>query len=335
MLYFGGKLSPSTLSYITPTLKSVQKKPVILTWNKFFGSRLAPVMRDSDCLHECIVTENRSNLQVADAVIFHLSDMRSYDLPSIRLPRQYYIFFTLEPPEYIGTVLFEKYKTKSGQHYKIPDDFFNLTITYRTDADVYTPYGNFLRTEESRRKSELVQHSVKTIFERPNLVLHFVSNCNTPSRREKYIEQLKQHINITQLGECFGKRCSKECADRAIGKHKFYLSFENSVCQDYITEKIYLRLGNLLPVVLKRYFEWTKHWKLEKPNYACRLCKFLNEKNGTVKILPDVRKWWYDEKRCEKPLTSLPAAYNHNILKSTFSYFHYYSFFFAAKVIFH
>ena len=72
-----------------------------------------------------------SNLQVADAVIFHLSDMRSYDLPSIRLPRQYYIFFTLEPPEYIGTVLFEKYKTKSGQHYKIPDDFFNLTITYR------------------------------------------------------------------------------------------------------------------------------------------------------------------------------------------------------------
>ena len=37
-----------------------------------------------------------------------------------------------------------------------------------------------------------------------------------------------------------------------LDEHKFYLSFENSVCRDYITEKIYLRLGKVLPVVLKR-----------------------------------------------------------------------------------
>ena len=30
------------------------------------------------------------------------------------------------------------------------------------------------------------------------------------------------------------------------------MSFENSVCRDYITEKMYDRIGNLLPVVLRR-----------------------------------------------------------------------------------
>ncbi|VDD96952.1 unnamed protein product [Enterobius vermicularis] len=181
---------------------------------------------------------------------------------------------------------------------------------------------------------------VKSIFERPNLVLQLVSNCRTSSRRENYVKQLKRYIRITQLGKCFGGKCSPECETRAISKHKFYLSFENSVCQDYISEKMFRRLGHMLPVVLKRsiysgfipddafiaaddfkcpedlakylrylggnytafskYFEWTKHWKLERENHACLLCKFLNEKNGTVKTLANFREWWYDDKKCEK-----------------------------------
>ena len=35
-----------------------------------------------------------------------------------------------------------------------------------------------------------------------------------------------------------------------LGKYKFYLSFENALCRDYITEKFYLALhAGTLPIV--------------------------------------------------------------------------------------
>ncbi|VDD96748.1 unnamed protein product [Enterobius vermicularis] len=286
VLYFKRKLSPSILSFVNTPLKLSQKKPIILTWTRFFRDDLAVVTRDSECLHECFITEDRSYLRVADAVVFHLFNMRRSDLPLFRLPRQYYIFLTFESPEHRIRTLVKKYKrTKNDQDYQIPDNFFNLTVTYRADSDIYAPYGHFLRIEDNRQRSIGVQYDVKSIFERPNLVLQLVSNCRTPSRRENYVDQLKQYINITQLGKCFGRECSPECETSAISmllmqnccndrkrkfclfhhprfeamsgdfikvphsKHKFYLSFENSVCQDYITEKIFDRLGYMLPVL--------------------------------------------------------------------------------------
>lgn len=35
-------------------------------------------------------------------------------------------------------------------------------------------------------------------------------------------------------------------------EHKFCLSSENSVCRDYVTEKMFAQTGHLLPIVLKR-----------------------------------------------------------------------------------
>jgi len=60
----------------------------------------------------------------------------------------------------------------------------------------------------------------KKIKAKDKLALQFVSNCNTKSLRELYVNKLKNLTQITQIGTCLdGKRvCDKECADKLIGK---------------------------------------------------------------------------------------------------------------------
>ncbi|CEF60548.1 Glycosyl transferase, family 10-containing protein [Strongyloides ratti] len=82
-----------------------------------------------------------------------------------------------------------------------------------------------------------------------------VSHCQTPSKREEYVNYLKKYIDIDIYGACGNKQCRKEnnCND-VDDKYYFYLAFENSICKDYITEKLWYRGYNrpIIPIVLKR-----------------------------------------------------------------------------------
>lgn len=63
--------------------------------------------------------------------------------------------------------------------------------------------------------------------------------------REFYVQELRQHLQVDVFGLCGDLRCGKthkdvECFSRLLQPtYKFYLSFENNMCQDYITEKVY------------------------------------------------------------------------------------------------
>jgi hypothetical protein len=51
------------------------------------------------------------------------------------------------------------------------------------------------------------------------LALQFVSNCETNSKREKFLDELKKHMNVTEIGQCAKNRgCQGECYDKMIGK---------------------------------------------------------------------------------------------------------------------
>ncbi|XP_071534969.1 uncharacterized protein [Panulirus ornatus] len=90
---------------------------------------------------------------------------------------------------------------------------------------------------------------------RPRLAAWMASHCPTESRRESLVAALRRHVNITTVGKCGDLACGKNhmdtyCYRWLAGSHLFYLSFENALCDDYVTEKVWRPLEyGMVPVV--------------------------------------------------------------------------------------
>ena len=64
---------------------------------------------------------------------------------------------------------------------------------------------------------------------------------------------MQKMVEVDVYGKCGKMKCSRtnetECYLRLEQDYKFYLSFENSVCEDYVTEKFFNVLRyNVIPV---------------------------------------------------------------------------------------
>jgi glycoprotein 3-alpha-L-fucosyltransferase len=75
-------------------------------------------------------------------------------------------------------------------------------------------------------------------------VLWVASNCFIQNNRQQIVTNLQEHIKVDIYGECGKGRISREQMQNYMqSTYKFYLAFENSNCQDYITEKFYNSLA--------------------------------------------------------------------------------------------
>ena len=73
-------------------------------------------------------------------------------------------------------------------------------------------------------------------------------------------KSLKQYLGVDVYGKCGDLTCDDDhhggdpdnlCYDLLESSYKFYLAFENSLCQDYLSEKFYNALAHrVVPVVL-------------------------------------------------------------------------------------
>ena len=123
-------------------------------------------------------------------------------------------------------------------------------MTYRSDSDVWYPYGYIFKREIPAQIDFLRIAKTKT-----KMAAWFVSNCRTFSRREKYVEKLKKTIPVDVYGACGDKKCG--CGNNIIScnwklsrDYKFYLSFENSFCNDFVSKKAYYYMeADVVPVV--------------------------------------------------------------------------------------
>ena len=200
----------------------------------------------------CYATRSRflQNVESYDAIVFHgiNNQLDDKDLPAQRRPEQRYVFVSLESPA-------NRYVTDEF------DGYFNVTMTYHMDSDVVWTYADIVSKYENvsavpqsggfewpadfegARSAEEERRLDKLIRGKRKLAVWYRSNCETRSGREKYVNELERHARVAKYGACSDQPgCPKDqdCFSTDVEpNYFFYLSFENSLCVDYVTEKFF------------------------------------------------------------------------------------------------
>ena len=125
----------------------------------------------------------------------------------------------------------------------------------RNHKSTYETYMN------SYAKGDLLESVMGTEWfayvKRPKIIAWMSGHCPTEGRREDYVEELDKYIDVDKYGSCGTKECytrhpyAKECWVRILRpNYLFFLSMENALCNDYISEKLYNPLlHGIVPVV--------------------------------------------------------------------------------------
>lgn len=249
---------------------------IILFWTPFFdwkdfqfGLGQEPFIRAGCRFTNCLTTDDRRLVNQSEALLFHPTDFYMDEVPLYRMPHQRYIF------TYFEALASER---ALPVFHESPKGFFNWTMTHRRDSDIHSSqhYGALQRISKNNNKAidffpVALPPGVKppdpttlwkksntnqTHFESANktkLIAWFSSNCVTTGRREIFFRQMAHSVPIDIYGVCGTHKClpwkSLEC-DKKLTEYKFYIAAENSICPDYVTEKLYRALeAGAVPIV--------------------------------------------------------------------------------------
>ena len=236
----------SVTTTVQPT-EEERTKTVVLVYTVFFGTVEWIGDRDncgfenkflfasSKCLSgDFELTYDKQRFEESDLVVFHARNMPSVDhlrtLLKNRSTSQRWVYALWESPN-------------ATPNPAPLNGLFNSTWTYRSDSDFLSPYGSYEELSEEE-KVEKMKNIPDHSQGKTELVAWMVGNCGAQPRKA-FVQNLQKYIKVDIFGGCSGKRCSNPPTD-CLKKFKFYLSFENALCEDYITEKYWGRLGKSL-----------------------------------------------------------------------------------------
>ena len=165
----------------------------------------------------------------------------------------------------------------------------------------YWLYNSSINPQDDILHNEYV-NAAQLLQSRNKLVLWMNSN-NRSQFRIKYSQKLVQNgLNIDIYGKS-GKidPCNKDanCLDAMYKKYKFYLAFENSMCMDYITEKVWKSLlSGMVPVVYgasledyKRYLPPNSFIYVENFSSPKELVKYIKMLGADDKKYLQYHEW--------------------------------------------
>lgn len=212
----------------------------------------------------CYITDHKElfdDMTDYDAILFNSIDIKDgYSaLPELRSDNQLYFFVS----------------TESAKMYPVHDYlnwYFNYTWTYRMDSDIIYPYFvarnrdgevvapkkevHWMDTKEMKRATHDIKDKLRT---KKKAAAWFVTNCLAISNRVNYVRNLREaltnyNLDIDTYGVCGTSYCPgdrmDECFATIESDYYFYLSFENSFSEDYVTEKLMTALDHYaIPVV--------------------------------------------------------------------------------------
>ncbi|CAG9566312.1 unnamed protein product [Danaus chrysippus] len=256
-----------TTSFKSHRMKTNVKN--ILQWTSgdlapfnFMGEGNSAFIKNQCKYTNCFVIDHKTHLSMDpgdfDAIAFNGRDLNNLQIPKVRTIEQKYIFGAME----------------SADNYPICnpifDGFFNWTWTYRLDSDfrfgyitIYDMNGTVVGPAVNMKWPEVlepVSDELKdTLSKKKKAGAWFVSNCNSKSKREIFMNflqnELKQYnLSVDVYGSCGNFNCPRKmyraCAKLVKEDYYFYFSLENSFSEDYVTEKLLTALNNYaIPVV--------------------------------------------------------------------------------------
>jgi len=130
--------------------------------------------------------------------------------------------------------------------------YVDKTMTYKPSSDFFWPMGSFRKRDDG----DAVAYT--GLNKTSNGILVLISNCKDQERLV-YIEQLRKALpeGVLQIyGHCgLSVPCSdrdesSDCYQNFFRGFKFFLAFENTRCEGYITEKPFRAFEhNMVPIV--------------------------------------------------------------------------------------
>ncbi|KAL7632886.1 UNVERIFIED_CONTAM: hypothetical protein RMT77_016793 [Armadillidium vulgare] len=295
----------------------------ILIWTDFFSSRniwnsIFKRIIAGECeVNKCKVLLDRREIRKADAVIFNGYNLRRRELQSsfakihihnlphekLRSPEQIYVFYSMEPP----------HKADAKYLQSMPPHFFNWTMGYRKDSDVFEPFARVI-PKSLQDKGKAIEYFSQEELSKRKLLVWIGSSCykNEPFIRESFIELLRKEHQFDVLGLCgtpcddysglniYGSILGENPCDLRIQDYAFYLALENSLCKDYVTEKMFKAwYFDVIPIVIgganyssfappKSYIDY-KDFK--SPSH---LIEYLKKVANDVNLYNEYFKWKED-----------------------------------------
>ncbi|XP_045163858.2 alpha-(1,3)-fucosyltransferase fut-5-like [Mercenaria mercenaria] len=229
----------------------------ILIWTPFLSDNIKESFEkcQSGCKDTCHFTVNKSEITTANAVLFNnfnlfpkweIETKTTIAFPNYRRPDQVWVLFNMEPP---GNMYWDT---------EVLNGVFNWTAWYRQDATLWLPYGSKYVLNRSESNAALAIFGNRNFHkEKTEEVAGMISNCIDQAQRYKIVYKIQKYLATDMYGKCYGKPCderamqakNKSC-DAILKQYKFYLAFENSLCNDYVTEKYWNALKReQIPIV--------------------------------------------------------------------------------------
>ncbi|KAF9208542.1 hypothetical protein BGZ59_010596 [Podila verticillata] len=222
----------------------VRKQYPILWWTPWFTDRKkweGVVVDNCDLPYTCKFTLDRSVYDEAKVIVYHGSAFQPKDVSSIddvKSGKKAWVLETVEAPK--------AFQIKSEW-----TNIFTHTWTYSFESDFVWSYFNSGREPGSFISNILAKpwHTVeeKNEFRKEGLapIAWIVSSCTSENGRHFYVKQLQKYIKVDVYGRCMRNKPwpkypnGLEYDERdLVAKYKFYLSIENTNCNDYVSEKI-------------------------------------------------------------------------------------------------